>query len=116
MRIGYSEYVFVALFVQQATRLRHIVNCGPLSPTIFFPHYLINARIFGEKVIEQNVCFYPLIVKVKQSHYRPGQAQSLPGVWHSHISSQSAHEGGKVVSPTHRPRLPPGNIPGTNFC
>jgi len=23
---------------------------------------------------------------------------------------------GKVVSPTHRPPLPPGNIPGTYFC
>jgi hypothetical protein len=22
----------------------------------------------------------------------------------------------KVVSPTHRPPLPPGDIPGTNFC
>jgi hypothetical protein len=36
------------------------------------------------------------------------------------ISRQSAHEGGKVVSPTHRPPLPPppppGNIPGTHFC
>jgi hypothetical protein len=32
------------------------------------------------------------------------------------ISSQSAHEGGKVVSPTHRPSLPPGRIPGTHFC
>ena len=30
--------------------------------------------------------------------------------------SQSAHEGSKVVSPTHRPPLPPGNIPGTHFC
>jgi hypothetical protein len=29
---------------------------------------------------------------------------------------QSAHEGGKVVSPTHQPPLPPGNIPGTHFC
>jgi len=28
---------------------------------------------------------------------------------------QSAHESGKV-SPTHRPPLPPGNIPGTHFC
>ena len=28
----------------------------------------------------------------------------------------TAHEGGKVVSPTHRPPLPPGNIPGTHFC
>jgi hypothetical protein len=29
---------------------------------------------------------------------------------------QSAHEGGKVVSLTHRPPLPPGSIPGTRFC
>jgi len=29
---------------------------------------------------------------------------------------KTAHEGGKVVSPTHRPPLHPGNIPGTQFC
>ena len=27
-----------------------------------------------------------------------------------------AQEGGKVVSLTHRPPLPPGNPPGTHFC
>jgi hypothetical protein len=32
------------------------------------------------------------------------------------ISKQSAHEGGKVVSPTHRPSLPPEKTPGTHFC
>jgi len=28
----------------------------------------------------------------------------------------TAQEGGKVVSHTHRPHLPPGNPPGTHFC
>ena len=28
----------------------------------------------------------------------------------------TAQDGGKVVSLTHRPPLPPGNTPGTNFC
>ena len=28
----------------------------------------------------------------------------------------TAQEGGKVVSPTHRPHLPSGNSPGTHFC
>jgi hypothetical protein len=32
------------------------------------------------------------------------------------ISGQSAQKGGKVVSPTHRPPLPPGDICGTRFC
>ena len=42
--------------------------------------------------------------------------QRVPGIRGSQISRQSAKEGGKVVSPTHRPTLPPGNVPYTDFC
>jgi hypothetical protein len=47
-----------------------------------------------------------LFVKVKQYHYRPGQALRVPGALSSQISRQQAHVGDKVVSPTHRPSLP----------
>jgi hypothetical protein len=54
--------------------------------------------------------------KVKQSLYRPGKALRATGGSSSQIPRQSAHEVGKFVSPTHRPPLPPGNIPGIHFC
>ena len=54
-------------------------------------------------------------IKVKVSRNRPGVAQSVPGGLGSQIPWHSALEGGEVVSLTHRPPLPPRNVPGTHF-
>ena len=53
--------------------------------------------------------------KVKESNNRPGVAQRVPGGLDSQISGHSAHKGGEVVSLTHRPPLPPENVPGAHF-
>jgi len=46
----------------------------------------------------------------------PVQAPRDPEGLGSQISRQSVHEGGKVVSSTHLPPLPTGNITGTRLC
>ena len=48
--------------------------------------------------------------KVNLSRYGPGGALGVRKGLGYRISRHSAQEGGKVVSPTHRPSLPPGRI------
>ena len=55
-------------------------------------------------------------LKVKHFHYRPGQAQRVLRKLSFLDFVTTAQDGGKIVSLTDRPHLPPGNISGTHFC
>jgi len=59
---------------------------------------------------------YEVKVKIKQSRYRPLRGPEVSRKLMLPDFMTTAQDGGKVVSLTHRPRLPPGNIPGTHFC
>ena len=55
-------------------------------------------------------------VKVKQFHYRPGQAQRVLRKLMFPDLVTTAQDSGMVVSLMHLPPLPPGNTPGTHLC
>ena len=49
--ITYPEAVFVALGIQHEMSMRHILLLSVNCPAVqYFPHYLINGTIFGEKI------------------------------------------------------------------
>jgi len=56
MSFTYSEYVSVAIVIQHALRMRHVVTCGLFGSTMF-PHYCINRTIFENKVIEFHLLY-----------------------------------------------------------
>jgi hypothetical protein len=75
--------------------------------------------VWNEKTLRHNVAVsllssvslspcvsFVIFPKVKQSHYRSGEALSYTEVWGFQISRQQVHEGGKDVSPRHRQPFP----------
>ena len=53
----YSEYVFVALSIQRAVCLRHIVICGPSRLYSVVQHYVINGTIYGKRLLNIKCVF-----------------------------------------------------------
>jgi len=53
----YSECVFVTLVIQNAMRMRRIMLSSVACMAVqYFPHYLINGTILGQKVSEHKMC------------------------------------------------------------
>jgi hypothetical protein len=55
--ITYSQCVSVAIVIQHAKRMRRIILSSVACQALpYFSHYLINGPIFGEKVMEHEMC------------------------------------------------------------
>ena len=82
-----------------------------------FVHNMCSADLTGSDFNSQNYEILPII---------KGKGKAVPlQAWSGPAGSRklrfpdfmtTAQDGGKVVSLTHRPPLPPGNTPGTHFC
>jgi len=87
-------------------------GCQPYAPAAFTPR----KYTWYSFLLEAESTPGPCIINVKAV---PLQAWSGPeGSRKLRFPDfmTTAQEGGKVVSLTHRPPLPPGNTPGTHFC
>jgi hypothetical protein len=102
----FPKFIFVRpeipLTCRDENRVKERNDCKRLQFDVYFM-WLIMTRAL-------------LNVKGKATPYRPGQALGGTKSLRFPEFKQSAHEDGKFVSPTHRPPLPPENIPDSHFC
>ena len=81
--------------------------------------YITCHKIYQSKIQRDLFFFQYSITITLQGKAVPLQAWTVPEVSRKLRFLDfvtTAQDGGKVVSPTHRPPLPLGNTPGTHFC
>ena len=80
-----------------------------------------NAETFGLQTLQTTIVCHSLVLLGIMSKGKAAPLQAWSGPEGSRKLRfpdfmTKAQDGGKVVSLTHRPTLPPGNAPGINFC
>jgi hypothetical protein len=93
----------------------------------FIVSHLEYVNVMAEKTISTYFCkAFDIISKFEMTRNCKGKGKTVPLQARSdpEVSRKlrfpdymtTAQDGGKVVSLTHRPPLPPGNAPGTHLC
>jgi len=110
-------YPCILKIIQYKIYMNHKQIHGKYGTQIFFKHSNIWETVLKKKAFESSECVINTefssvlhVSYVKQRYataIQTWKGHEGPGGLGSKISRQSAYEGGKVVSPTHRPPLPP---------
>jgi len=93
---------------------------------VFALHHILDSNIFT-KAMKMSVLTSQAVIKFyRRTVMAQCKGKGVPlQAWSGPEGSRklrfpdfmtTAQDGGKVVSLTHRPPLPPGNTPGTHFC
>jgi len=118
--IGFLGYIGI---VQHKEHSPEVLSIPPGKPCIYVDTYIYIYRyIFIYTHASIHTCTHTYIHTYPPTH--KGKAFPLQA-WSGPEGSRkirfpdfmtTVQDGGKVVSLTHRPPLPPGNTPGTHFC
>jgi hypothetical protein len=119
-RLGPTHLVAVKQLIRQRSRfmshkLARTINSsiGYTCSRVYTLIFSLPSKFYTCQISRGKLTLKFHLVKRKQKRYSiliTGLDRPLrvPVGWGSQISRHSAHEGGKVVTPTHRPPLPPG--------